>query len=90
MKKYYVLTVALVLFTTILFSQNKLKLIPQPVMLIEGKGNFIVNEATSFSAEGAAVSTGEWLRSFLQKKTGYRMESLKKKEYHELYSIVYQ
>ena len=78
MKKYYVLTVALVLFTTILFSQNKLKLIPQPVMLIEGKGNFIVNEATSFSAEGAAVSTGDWLRSFLQKKTGYRMGNFKK------------
>ena len=79
MKKNYVLTIAFILFTTIIFSQNKLNLIPQPVMLIEGKGNFIVNEATSFSAEGAAVSTGEWLRSFLQKKTGYRMESLKKR-----------
>lgn len=73
MKQSKIFLFALLFGSAGLFAQNKLHLVPQPVSVTEGKGIFIVNEGTVMVAEGDASSVGQWLRSFLQKKTGYKI-----------------
>ena len=74
----YLLT-TLLLLSTGLFSQNKLHLLPQPVSITEGKGNFLINGSTTILIEEAAGSAGQWLQTFLKYRTGYKIITIKKR-----------
>lgn len=79
MKNLPQLLTTLLLLSTGLFSQNKLHLVPQPVSITEGKGNFVINGFTTILIGETAASAGQWLRSFLQNKTGYKIIAVKKR-----------
>ena len=72
MKANILLTIVLTLSQFLSFSQTLPALIPEPVSVTQGKGNFTVNAYTKIGATDSARTVAEWLQSFLQKQTGYR------------------
>ncbi|MBS1668218.1 MAG: family 20 glycosylhydrolase [Bacteroidetes bacterium] len=72
MKAHLILVLVLTLSQLISFSQTLPALIPEPVSITQGKGNFTVNVHTKIRAIDSAKPVAEWLQSFLQKQTGYK------------------
>ena len=77
MKHRLPILVTLFFCSTLVLSQDKLRLIPQPVSVINGKGNFSFTASTKIIANEMAEPVAEWLQSFLKKQTRYNTTIVK-------------
>ncbi|MCX8492046.1 MAG: family 20 glycosylhydrolase [Cyclobacteriaceae bacterium] len=77
MKRQISISLFLFFCHTLVYTQSPLQLIPQPVSVVNGKGNFSFTASTKIIADDDALPVAEWLQSFLQKQTGYETTIVK-------------